>query len=550
MKKLPRILAIGILSLGSVLVPLIANAQAATAVPPAAFQSDGVFGCNQTSAAASSVGAFSASGSYVPVSDAAVELNTGYIVYLDCSLRPLVSALSQSATAALVKKILTAFNTGSNGNPQFSVNINSENLTVANKAILADLNGGVLNTLNPTLKSPVQSAIVNAYSSATQNPNAVLTCPYTGDLNALLTGQTFSWAGLAALENPACSALSAYQLASDEVYGDIANAVQNNMTQLQWGQGVYPVVDANGNVVTPAAVVLNQADQALQAGLLKTENASDIGQMVGALFAGIGAQAISSAQGLAGITQSTGGLPSYIDQVAAAASQGVVGAATNAAIATINGVLGTATQYLSALQTIANTLLSAINSLKSTEAQCWANIVHDVCTAAPVGQADGSEKCQDPQGDTLKIATSTAFSDAVIQSQITPLANQVGPQIQTAQNNITTINQIAQSITNTTSQDGQTLALEQLDQIVASNGFPSQSSVNSTVQQASSIGTSMQGLVNQTVSNWQGIDTNGSQTLAWDGSVSPGVGWCNYNSPATLQSWEGVWKVATSTTGA
>ena len=116
----------------------------------------------------------------------------------------------------------------------------------------------------------------------------------------------------ARFENPACNPDGAYLLADDLISGDVTNAVQNNMTQLQWGRGTYPLTttDANGNVnvVTPGAVVLNQAEQALQAGFTKTQNANDIGQMVSSLFAGIGAQALSSAQGLAGLTQSGNGV--------------------------------------------------------------------------------------------------------------------------------------------------------------------------------------------------------------------------------------------------
>ena len=79
---------------------------------PYQYQSNGIYGCNKTGAAASSVAAFAASGAYVPVSDAAVELNTGYLVYLECSLRPLVDALSQSATAGLINKIIDRVHAG------------------------------------------------------------------------------------------------------------------------------------------------------------------------------------------------------------------------------------------------------------------------------------------------------------------------------------------------------------------------------------------------------------------------------------------------------
>jgi hypothetical protein len=540
------------LSATSIVLPLVVSAQTvannpATSSPTSQFASDGIFGCNQTGAAASSVGAFSASGAYVPVSDAAVELNTGYLVYLACSLRPLVSALSQSATAGLVKKVLTAFNTGSNGNPQFSVNIDKEDLAVADTRVVNDIQGGILQTLNPAFQNTVQTAVVRSYQSATRQRNAVLTCPYSGNLQSLLDGQVFSWEGLQALENPACNPLGAYQLASELVNGDVANAVQDNMTQLQWGRGVYPVTttDANGNVsvVTPGAVVLSQADQALQSGLLKTENASDIGQMVGALFAGIGAEAVSSAQGLAGITQASGGQASYIDQVAAAASQGVRTSAVNVAISVINGVLTTVQNYQKSLTTIAGTLTQTINSLRGAETQCWDTIIQNVCVSTSTTMVHGALTCQDSLGESLKIATSSAFSNAVINAQIATLARSTSANIQTVQATFNAVSRLAASVSNTNSQDAQSLALHQLDQLTASNSFPKQIDVQATQQQASSIASTMQILINQTIQNWQGVDSNGSQTLGWDGSVIANtVGWCDYNNQGTLRAWETLWR--------
>jgi hypothetical protein len=61
---------------------------AAVSTPSPAVSNDGILSCNQTAAYGQSVGAFSARASvYVPVSDSAVTLNTGYLVYVACQLR-------------------------------------------------------------------------------------------------------------------------------------------------------------------------------------------------------------------------------------------------------------------------------------------------------------------------------------------------------------------------------------------------------------------------------------------------------------------------------
>jgi len=571
MRKLLTIVLTFSLASTGIAMPLLAYAQTAATNPAAVatssqFASDGLFGCNQTGAAASSVGAFSASGVYVPVSDAAVELNTGYLVYLACSLRPLVSALSQSATAAMTKKILTALNTGNNGGPQFSVNINNENNAARDNAAIPAI-PAVVAAMSSEMQGPIQTALARTYAANTQKPTSALTCPYSASAQA---GNI--WISLAAIGTPSCDALINYNNAYEQVMAIGANAVQNNLTQLQWGQGVYPVTqtDAQGNVnvVTPGAIVLNQAQQALQSGLLKTENANDIGQMVTALFAGIGAQAVSSAQGLAGISQSSNGQPAYIDQVVAAASAGVKNSVVNTALTVLKSVITMLTNYKNSLTTIANTLLQTISQLHAAESQCWATIITDVCVPGSSTYVNGSLTCTAanlnpttttspttntnttpaPTAATLKIATTTngvafPFSNAVVQSQIASLATQTASGIASTQASLTAVNALVAGVTNTTSQDAQSLAIQQLDQLTASNSFPQPQSIQTAQQQASGIATTMQTLINTTVSNWQGIDSNSQPTIPWDGTVSANtVGWCNYNNIPTLLAWQTLWK--------
>ncbi len=556
--------------LASIVLPLFASADTAptSGAQQYQFSSDGIYGCNKTGAAASSVGAFAASGSYVPVSDAAVELNTGYIVYLDCSLRPLVSALSEDATVALVTKITTAFTTGNNGNPQFSVNINKENQRIADNTMINNLTGGGLSTVNTAFQQTVTTAVVNAYSSATQKPNSELTCPYTGDLNALLGGQ-FSWDGLAALQNPACNPSGAYQLATNLMYGQVANAVTNNATELQWGQGVYPITSTdsfgNVNVVTPGAIVLNQAQQALQAGLLKTENANDIGQMVGSLFSGIGASAVTSSQGLASLTQpsiaqSNGSLISPLSEMNVQANANVHTNAVNTAITALSPELNQVSTYLNNLNTIENNLLGAITALQGTEAQCYSTIITNVCVAGTASFSNGIETCKKASltgasgtaSTTLTIATSTkyGFAKAVIQSQIAPAANSIVAQITSTQNALNSLNSIASAVSNSSSNDAQSVALEQLDQLIHGNGFPSIPQ-DGGAQQVSNSTAQLNTLVNtQVAPTWEGIDSNSQQTIAWNGSVPPNgtdAGWCNYNLQTTsgqqsLAEWQALWK--------
>ena len=552
-----KALYIPLLALILATLPLVAGAQAANSGTNQTYQyqSDGIYGCNQTGAAASSVGQFSANGVYVPVADATVELNTGYLVYLFCSLRPLVSALSQSATAGLTSKILTAVNTGNNGGPQFSQNSDIEDRQAATSKFTQVIQSGILSTLNPALQSTTQNALVQQFAVSTQQANSVLSCPYSGDLNALLSGNTFDWAGLQALQNPACNPIGAYSLASNLVDGYVGNAVQDNVALRQQGSGMYPITTTdsfqNVNIVTPGAMVLAQANQALGSGFLKTENAQDIGQMVNALFAGIGANAVSSPQGLAGITQSLAGQPSYMSQVVSAASANASASAINTAVTALNSALAAVTSYQSALTTISNSYVGAVQSLRATENLCWNQLISNICATNTLQVSNGGPTCKESQSPaiTLTIATSTEFSDAVVAASITPQAQSAAANLPQAQAEFNSLSTLAASVSNSTSQDVQSLAIQQLDQLTASNAFPTSASISAAQASAQQVGNNMSTLESATVKNWEGLPPNGptdaygnAVPVSWDGTVSAStVGWCDYTDPKTLAAWEAQW---------
>ncbi len=52
----------------------------------------------------------------------------------------------------------------------------------------------------------------------------------------------------------------------------------------------------------------------------------------------------------------------------------------------------------------------------------------------------------------------------------------------------------------------------------------------------------MTNLVQTTVQNWTGTDSNGVSSIPWDGTTNPGNGWCNYNNAPTIASWDAAWK--------
>lgn len=528
----------------------------ASASTPYQFARQGVFGCNLTGSYAMSVGAMSAVGGvYVPVNDAAVTLNTGYLVYKECVLRGIVDRERESALAALLKRTGQTLTTGRDGNPQYDNNQTQVAQDRANTDALYYLQNG-LSDVPASLKQPLTSTLARAYM-AQVNGNTT-GCPYRGDLQSWYSGQGDTsdyFTSFLQSSDPRCIPLQAALLKQQGLDAYIAQGQDQLRQQLQWGNGFLPVetIDANNQhiTLTPASLVNAVAQQAVTSGFRQTENANDIDQMIGALFAGLGTQIISSTQGLAGLTQKIGSQPSYLDQVSAESAAGLRNSAANAAIQILNAALQVETGYQGIVNAIASTLTGAINQLRSIESQCWNLIIQNVCAAPPgpdgkcqqklpactttvggtgsiggVGIAGTVGVCPTPL--TLKVATSTVFSQQVIDSQITPLANQTVANIQSSQKALSLIQALITGVTNTTSVDAQRVALVQLDQLVAAGSLHNQNQLTSVQQQAAAVKDGMNSLVNDT-------------KTAWGDSTDPSVGWCNVNNSSVIQMWTQRW---------
>lgn len=514
------------------------------------FARQGVFGCNLTGSYAMSVGAMSAVGGvYVPVNDAAVTLNTGYLVYKECVLRGIVDRERESALAAMLKQVSNTTLTGRDGNPMFWTG-KQDNVSRADADNLYFLQNR-LSSLNPAFRQQVVQASAKGYMAGTRKQGDSYACPYTGDMRQVWSGQDTSPAAQAALRDSRCDPIFAKKFVEQAQDSYAADGQADMMWRLTMSNGFYDVekIDEQNNhiVLTPGSLSSAVVQQAVTSGWRQTENANDVDQMIGALFAGLGTQIMSSSQGLTGLTQQIGTQPSYLNQVAAESAAGLRNSAANAAIQILSAALQVEQTYNQIVSSIANTLTGTIQQLRDTENQCWGLVIQNVCatpltaqntctakttctsqqvTDPNTGQQTTQQNC--PPGVTLQVATSTAFSQQVIQSQITPLANQTVTNIQNSNKALTLINQLVSGVTNTTSVDAQRIALVQLDQLVSSQSLHNQTQLTSVQQQQAAIKDAMSTLI-------------GDTKTAWGDSTDPNVGWCNVNSQSVIQMWIQRW---------
>lgn len=485
-----------------------------------ALAQDGILGCNQTGAYALGPASLNAvGGTFVPVSDKAVTLNTGYLVYKECVLRPAEVKIREGVSDAYINAVLTRVTSGNNGSPYFVQNFNREDFQARDKARTASF-FTVTNQINPDYRNAVQTALERGYAQQTRAPQMSLACPK----------QTGVFAQIFSLTNPACDPIFAYYQSENLLDAYSAAAEDAWRTQAGWGLGFNPILDANGNVLTPGIMTQTVAGQAITSGFRQLENANDIGQIVGPLLAGVANRVLSgSTGGLASVGTSQGGQPSYLSQLVKEGSQGIAASITNVALTILGPALTIEQNYGKAQNGMASDLLQAVTQLRGAENTCWNLIISNVCSTSATSSASGAT-CTGTGGHLLHIATSTAFSQPIVDAQIKPLSDVVIANVQTSNQSVTAINTLIGDVQNTNSTDIQRSALNQLDQLVAQGSLHTQPDLDKATQQATDLHTALfdttSGLLPKTFHTWAGDDANGGTgTIAWDGS-SP-TGWCN-----------------------
>ena len=497
----------------------------------------GIFSCSRTAATASSVGSTVAIGGvYVPVADGAGELNTGSLGDKECVLRELIDRMREAQMAGLAKKAIVAIQTGRDGNPQYVVNEGQERLKAMDKVFTGFVQGAAQQNINEAFRAEVTRAMVRDYETQTRAPESALRCPYQGNLRTAITAPTqeFSWEGLAALGDPACNPLGAYYIDRTLAENATAACAQYLQDQWDWGRGYYPMTTdpsspCYGQIVTPAVNVQENFQTLLDSPVRQAESANDVGQMIGALYGGMTTQIISDNQGLAGLLQSVGGQPSYLNQLVNESRQGLRNAYINIALEALNSARLVEAAYFQAVNAMMTALTGTATQLRTAENQCWNLIIPKVCSSALSAQ----NTCTDGSGNTYKVATSTeAFAQPVITAQITPFIGPVTTKISTSQNALRLIDQLIQGVSNTASLDAQRLALIQLDSLISQGLLhtnPDVTGPTGVVKQLADMKSIMTALVTDTVTKWAD-------------DPSPSIGWCNINNPAVIQGWKDKWK--------
>lgn len=503
--------------------------QDCTAAPVASggLARDGVFGCSASKY--QNIGSLSAiQGVYVPVNDAAVTLNTGYLVYKECVLDGVVSAIKNDVASGLQRAAINAIETSRNGRPQYLTNF-EQDLRPYLDAVTIDLvTGGRSGTMCAAFKNTVPTAVARNYYAMTRDAGKIeVQCPFTGgdaERAAMIAGtQPVNWNTFMKLVEPTGYLVGAYNLEKNRVDTAVVEYEYNLREQIGWSGGFFPAFDnaanpLNQRTLTPGSVIANSFQRMLGVGTDILVQADEIDKINGSLQAGLQTSIIADTiRGLTGFSRSQNGQPSYLDRMSAESSSAVRSGAVNAALGILAAARQVETTYKSAKEGVANVLTDAIGKLRQAENTCWGLIVPKVRDRAA------------SQGVSLRIATTTEFSQKIIDEQIQPLATVTVRDLRASESALNLINQLIASVTNTSSAAAQRAALERLDSMVANNQMHSASEASTAQKQKDEVTVAIGTLVDETLKGW-------------GDSQDTEVGWCNVNNDAVIEMWLDRWR--------
>jgi hypothetical protein len=390
----------------------------------AGFLRDGLFGCSGGNYGMS-VGTLQAIGGvYVPVNDAAVTLNTGYLVYKECVLDGVIVRMREAATAGIIRNVIGQATQGPDGRPQFVSNQEAEQRIAADKLITEMTKDTYTKSICSPYREKIKARMVRTYFAASRNVNAGLACS-TGmtptQMESFRSGD-FTTGGFEGLLDvaldPNNSELGASILSEIRMASNLEKLAQENLNDWEYGNGFrsmyqdeeLPTETGDSRVVrkvvTPGYIISQIVSQAVGSGFRQLENANEIDQIVNSLFSNLTSTIMSNTSGLTGLTQSIGGRPPYLDQLSTEASAGVRNAAANAALGVLSSTIAAEEAYNSTKKSSRNLLLQAQTQLQAAENRCWELIIPKVQAAASACSTNenGSSSCLNIQ---LNISTST-----------------------------------------------------------------------------------------------------------------------------------------------
>jgi hypothetical protein len=226
--------------------------------------------------------------------------------------------------------------------------------------------------------------------------------------------------------HPGCNFLGSYALALSELSASESSAVESVKTAVDQGNGFEPTVvhtdhktgqktpctsiadcPEDYEITVPGFTVAESVQHATNSGVEQLQNAKHVGEKVNPFVANLVNQLFSRLYGFIGLAISSGGNPSYLDQISGSTDSASVETAKNYLVSAIEGDITSENHYQSVLADMLGNLNGARNAYDAVR-QCY--IALSTKTVLGVSTADITARA-DLASSTMK----TLFDPQIVQ---------------------------------------------------------------------------------------------------------------------------------------
>lgn len=254
-------------------------------------------------------------------------VNTGILKSLDLkevTLDGIAWSLAKKFLSQMVRSTIDWVNSGFDGKPAFITNYADYFLEAADQVATDFIAGENFDQMCQPLRVPLQVILDLSYRKA-RNWETESQCTISeaaGNVNNFLAGN-FSEGGWSMwfkmMSEPQNNIYGAAALGESRLYNELRAEEENKRTEATANNGFYSMRDCSSGkciIVTPGNVISEYLNFSLTVGDRTLIEADEINELIGALMAQLGNQAIAGAGGLLGLSYSSDGTsPSYLDQM-------------------------------------------------------------------------------------------------------------------------------------------------------------------------------------------------------------------------------------------
>lgn len=242
----------------------------------------------------------------------------------DFTLDGIAWSLAKKVLSQMVRSTIDWVNSGFNGKPAFITNYDDYFLEAADQVATDFIAGENFDQLCQPLQVPLQIILDLSYRKA-RNWETETQCTISdavGNMDNFVSGD-FSQGGWSmwfkVVSEPQNNIYGAAALGQSRLTSRLAAEEANKRTEAITNDGMLSVKDCGSGkciIITPGKIISEQINHALKIPSLSLIEADEINELIGALMAQLGQQALMGAGGLLGLSYSSDGTtPSYLDQL-------------------------------------------------------------------------------------------------------------------------------------------------------------------------------------------------------------------------------------------